>query len=94
MSCHFHYKSGSRSNGNEQTVASIVNGGINQMAFCKPAIIFFYGVQKAMKLGSQLVPLVATADGVFDCLWILVEKPGETASVLIHTYPVKIAHWI
>lgn len=73
MRYHFHYSSVSRSNGNRQTVVLVINRSINQMAFCKPAIIFFYGIQKPMKLGSQLVPFMAhLPDGVFDYLWIIV----------------------
>lgn len=52
------------SNGNRQTVLSVTNRRINQMALCKPAIIFFYGLQKPMKLALQLAPFTTSADGV------------------------------
>lgn len=56
----------SSSNGNRQTVLLVANRRINQMALCKPAIIFFYGVQKPMKLVLQLAPFTTSADGVLE----------------------------
>ena len=37
---------------------------------------FFYGFLKQMQLGSELALFTASADGVFDCLLIIVLKPG------------------
>lgn len=32
-----------------------------------------------MQLRSQLAAFMASADGVFECLWIIVWEPGKTA---------------
>ena len=48
----------SSSNGYRPTVVLVMNRSVNQMAFSKPAIIFFYGIQEPMNDAS-----VAAAPG-------------------------------
>lgn len=75
----FHYSSASSGNG--QAIVLVQNRSIEQMAFCRTCNDFSLWRLRtnATWIATTTAPLMASADGVFDCLLIMTQKPGEAA---------------